>query len=164
MLEEFANGARRYVNWASGKSDTPMDTKTALHRIIALYAEALRLPTPFSDDLSDDDENYRIGSDEHGHIYERASSLPFKHYGEVFDPIEVPPEEPVIGDIADDIADIYRDVSSGLNFYDNGLMADARWEWGFNFQNHWGEHATGAIRALHCYLAQEDVDSLTSGP
>ena len=41
-------------------------------------------------------------------------------------------------------------------------LVDALWEWGFNFQAHWGEHASSAIRALHCYLAQEDPSGLCS--
>jgi hypothetical protein len=163
MLKEFANEARLFVHWANGKTEERMDAKTALHRIVALYAAALHLPSPFSDDVSNSDD-HRVDSDEARLIYKRASTLPFKYYSEVFDPLQLPPEEPVIGDIADDIADIYRDVASGLNFYEHGRLDDARWEWGFNFQNHWGEHASGSIRALHCYLAQEDIDSLTSGP
>jgi hypothetical protein len=27
----------------------------------------------------------------------------------------------------------------------------------------WGQHASSAIRALHCYLAQEDPSGLCSG-
>jgi hypothetical protein len=34
-----------------------------------------------------------------------------------------------------------------------GRRAQAVWEWGFGLRHHWGEHATGAIRALHCRLA-----------
>jgi hypothetical protein len=74
-------------------------------------------------------------------------------YGEVFNPLIVPPEEPVLGSLSDDITDIYRDVVTGLREYEAGRRTQALWEWGFGFQAHWGEHATGAIRALHCWLA-----------
>jgi hypothetical protein len=161
MLEEFANEARRFVHWAAGKTDEPMEVGAALRRIVALYFAALHLPVPYPDSVSTRREESRVDQDEWNLIYARASTLPFKNYGEVFNPISVPPEEPSVGDIADDIADIYRDVASGLRLYEGGNAVDARWEWSFNFQYHWGRHACSAIRALHCYLAETDVDRFT---
>jgi hypothetical protein len=67
----------------------------------------------------------------------------------------------VVGDLADDLVDIYRDVSAGSAFHDAGCVDDAIWQWGFSFQTHWGKHASSAIRALHCYLSQEDPSSLS---
>ena len=162
-LDQFANEARRYVHWAAGKTIEGMEVRVALRKIVALYAAALRLPTPYSNGASNSDEDDRVDSGETKLIYERASTLPFKNYGVIFDPLLIPPEEPVVGDIADDIAEIYRDVASGLRLYEAGNAVEARWEWSFNFQFHWGGHASSAIRALHCYLAETDVNGLTSG-
>jgi hypothetical protein len=86
-------------------------------------------------------------------IFQRSGRFPVQYYGEIFNPLEVPPEEPGIGDLADDLADIHRDLSAGLDLYDRGDIAGAVWEWRYGMQNHWGEHATGAIRVLHCWLA-----------
>lgn len=36
------------------------------------------------------------------------------------------------------------------------------WEWSFGFRTHWGEHATGAIRALHWYLFEVEPQSLSA--
>jgi hypothetical protein len=82
----------------------------------------------------------------------------------MFDPLQDPPEEPVVGHTSDDIGDIYRDVARGLALFDSGRRDEAGWEWGFNFRIHWGEHATGAMRAFHAYLAQENPDGLASMP
>src|SRR5688500_10241095 len=84
-----------------------------------------------------------------------TARVAFTHYAEVFNPLPVPPEQPIVGDLADDIADIFGDVDRGLWFFEAGRPAEAVWEWGFHFVHHWGEHATSAIRALHCYLAAE---------
>ena len=46
------------------------------------------------------------------------------------------------GSLADDAADIYRDLPSGLN--DNAVG-----EWRFGFDNNWGKHAAEALYALH---------------
>ena len=85
-------------------------------------------------------------------------------YGEVLDPLPVPPEEPVIGSIADDVIDIYRDVVTGLRAYQAGNKTGALWEWGGGFRHHWGEHATGAIRAIHAWLASNEFEHLSKVP
>jgi hypothetical protein len=97
-------------------------------------------------------------------VAERAATLPCQLYWEIFDPLQDPPGEPVVGHVSDDIVDIYGDVAGGLILYDSDTRDEAGWEWGFNFRIHWGEHATGAIRALHAYLAQEDPDGLSLMP
>ena len=65
-----------------------------------------------------------------------------------------------MGDLADDLIHIYRDVALGQCLYDAGRIDDAIWQWGSGFQTQWGQHAASAIRALHCYLAQEDPSGL----
>jgi hypothetical protein len=78
-----------------------------------------------------------------------CARLPLR-YSEQFDPLAISStEEPTIGDIADDIADIFRDVRNGLWYFDTGRLPDAAWEWAFGFQSHYGRHAAGAVRILH---------------
>jgi hypothetical protein len=67
-----------------------------------------------------------------------------------------------VGELADDLVAIYRDVALGLDLHERGRVDDALWEWGFGFQARWGQHASSAIRALHGYLAQEDPSGLCS--
>ena len=87
-----------------------------------------------------------------------AARLPFGDYARVFDPFVLPPEEPVVGSIADDVADIYADVVGGLIEYEAGRTAQAVWEWGFQLRSHWGRHATDAIYALHIWLTENAWD------
>jgi hypothetical protein len=75
----------------------------------------------------------------------------------------VPADKPVTASLADDIADIYRDVVSGLRHYRAGHRDEAVWQWTFTLQSHWGGHITGAIRALHCWLAANDLSRLSGG-
>jgi hypothetical protein len=91
-------------------------------------------------------------------VLQEAARLPVDNYGWIFDPLVVPPEEPVVASVADDIADIYRDVVTGLRLDQLGRRTEAVWHWSFYLSRHWGLHATGAIRALHCWLAQEAPD------
>ena len=54
-----------------------------------------------------------------------------------------------IGNIDDDIIDIYRDIKRGLIAYDAGHQRDAQCFWIHSFESHWGAHAANAISALH---------------
>jgi hypothetical protein len=158
QLDAFASEARRFVAWARGEDADAMTAAAALRRVVALYGEALRLPNTVEVPPSLD-EVAQVSEDEWRLVFDHAQTLPLRHYGEVFDPLELPPEDPVVGDVADDIADIYRDIASGLRLFDSGRSSDALWEWGYNFRVHWGKHAGGAIRALHAYLALHDADA-----
>lgn len=52
--------------------------------------------------------------------------------------------------LADDIADIYRDLKEGLVLMEKPNGAEnAVWEWRFGFGSHWGHHALSALKAIH---------------
>lgn len=72
------------------------------------------------------------------------------YYREYFDPDPLLRDESGLGDIGDDMLDIYKDVRAGLLLFDAGQTADALWHWSFLHRIHWGRHAVGAIFALHC--------------
>jgi len=72
----------------------------------------------------------------------------FETYWEVFDPYEE--DDPVVGSLSDDLLDVYGDVRRGLALWDMGIPRTAAlWEWRFHFDQHWGDHAVDALRALH---------------
>jgi hypothetical protein len=83
-------------------------------------------------------------------VYRRFAALPVGKYSEIFDPSDVPAGEPVVGDVADDLADVYRDLIQGVRLEAAGRPRDALWQWLMNFHIHWGRHAVSALRALHC--------------
>ena len=165
-VERFAAEAVAFREWARhGSDDGTAAARNALHRILRLYLAGLQLPAESPDELegTSDTDLERVSRDELRSVREAAARIPLGFYGEIFDPLPVPPEEPVVGDLADDIEDIYHDVVRGLQAYEQGQHALAVWEWRFHLRVHWGEHATSAIRALHCWLAENDFDGLTAG-
>jgi hypothetical protein len=76
-------------------------------------------------------------------------------YWAYFDPSEPPDsdENPVFGSLADDLADIYRDIKPGLRAWDSdndSYLETIVFEWKTpNFGSHWGVHAVSVMRALH---------------
>ena len=68
-------------------------------------------------------------------------------YYEVFDPYVR--DKLVIGSLSDDLADVYVDLREGMDLLKGGYVTDALWQWRFNYEHHWGDHAADAVRALH---------------
>ena len=163
QLDAFADQARAFCRWATGEDGTSISAASALRKVSLIYAAALELPHPFTKRMSADLAGAQPPADSVARVIARIVGLNPQGYWEVFDPFKDPPEEPVVGSVVDDIGDIYRHVARGLVLFESGEHAEALWEWGFNFRVHWGEHATGVIRALHAYLAQEDPDGLSQG-
>jgi len=75
-------------------------------------------------------------------------------YWQVFDPIKN--NEAIRGSLADDIADIYRDLKAGLvlSAAQQALPEDNIWEWRLLFYSHWGKHAIDALRTIHFLLEE----------
>lgn len=74
-----------------------------------VYA-ALRTP---DDGLADAGaENYQRR--DYNEIRAALPQLPFQYYREIFDAHDWEDDEPGVGDLYDDLADIYRDLSEGL--------------------------------------------------
>jgi hypothetical protein len=73
-------------------------------------------------------------------------------YWQVFDPTK--DSEAIHGSLADDIADIYRDIKEGLGLQDPDitLQRDAIWSWRLGYYSHWGQHAINALYMAHALL------------
>ena len=158
-VEQFAELAREYRAWVlTGADNGPQAARRALGLVGRLYFTALSLPPP----RCEEDQPSEPPPPPNWHEVHPVllARLPFQHYGEVFNPLPVPPEASIIGDIAADLADIFGDVDNGLRWFEAGRPSEAVWEWGFHLVHHWGEHATSAIRALHCWLASEHPELL----
>ncbi len=158
----FAEEAHRFEKWIlEGSSLGGLAAREAVIHLMRLYLAALELPPPWSDELEPAPEAVGIGDEgRHRAAIAIGNRFPFDLYGTVFDPLIVPPGESTLGSLTDDLLDIYRDVATGLREYQAERRAQAIWEWGFNFRHHWGYHVTGAIGALHKWLASEAPEQM----
>ncbi|MBR7747363.1 DUF5063 domain-containing protein [Undibacterium baiyunense] len=154
-LKNFAEVARKFCAWAETQPvSTENEVKTAIELLANLSSAILATSNlGFGEDL----EGERISDEEWRVTYNRFGFLPFNYYSTFFNPANVGKEEPVIGDLADDLADIYRDLKAGFWLYDRGHVKEAVWEWRQSFQTHWGRHATGALYALHAWSTNESI-------
>ncbi len=155
-LERFALAAREFCRWAASPIDSSEQAATVVAQLVAeLVAAGCALGWTEGEPAEYDTSQVELDA-----VRLKSSALPFRYYSEVFNNLIVPPEAPVVGDIVDDLVDIYGDISPGLRLFDAGEKLAARNHWQFWLSNHWGEHATSALRALWSYLAGREGSGL----
>lgn len=158
-VERFAQEVRGFAQWITTAEDTnAVAARNGVLRLTRLYLAGLELCACQEVDEVTDVDDARVDKSEWERVFRHAARLPINYYG-VADPLVLTPERPMIGDLADDIADIYRDLVTGLRLYDTDRQAAALWYWKLMMPVHWGDHATSAIRALHCWLLENSPDS-----
>ena len=152
----FAELARRYCEFIETAAN--LDAKDRVHRarlqIADLVHAACLLPTGDADG-PDIDAEIPVPADWPGFGE-------FDVYHEIFDPYV--DEPPVCGSLSDDLLCIYSDLRRGLMAYEAGQIGAAVWEWRFDFDHHWGDHAVDALRALQRACMRVHHSSLTVLP
>jgi hypothetical protein len=152
-IDRFAEIARRYCAWAEAELGDPNYEIRRVRLLLAeLHLAAADLPDP---GIGKNIDAVSISHDEWSRLFEKFGRLPVNSYFDVFNPLQE--EEPVINSLADDLADIYRDLKAGLLLFEADHPIDAAWEWRFGFQTHWGQHLVGAQRPIHEYLSDEGL-------
>jgi hypothetical protein len=141
--DEFCGMARR---------NEPL-TKADLWRFRELLIRLLfHIPAVESHQHGADFDGLRIGDEEFGRAVTRFGGLPFNFYRVVFNPHDFEPDdEPVTGMLADDLADIYRDLDEGLDNARNGHIDDACFDWSHSYMSHWSRHAVNALAAIEIF-------------
>lgn len=151
LLDDFASAARSYCNWAEqadGQQSAKSEMQAARRYLAALYAIAVGLPSYECEWVE-----RPVSKDEWAEKYARFGALPVGYYGSICNPLQVPAGEAALGDLADDLADIWRDLQQGLTIFEDGYRNAAGWQWQDSF-SHWGEHALNALAIIHLWLTQ----------
>jgi hypothetical protein len=165
IADRFGVVAKQFcsiVDSASSLERADLLVKT--YRILpALIGEAIGLPDVKLDDSDNQVEgmstpasgvNVRLSSHEWDQLYNLLKEKlgGWNLYRQVFDPIE--DKEAICGSLAEDIADIYRDLREGLVLKETHQAPpeDIIWEWRFSFYSHWGRHAMDALQTIHSRL------------
>ena len=147
-LPQFAEDVRRYCDWCEGEPrGAKEEAQTAFDLLVTLLAGMPTVQGGFGGGTG-----RRIPVEDWNRMHARFASIPFQYYESPTNPLELDDGPREIGDIADDLADIWSDLKPGLELYDANEQASAAEEWRFNYEMHWGRHATAALYALHCWL------------
>ena len=143
----FAEVARGFCAWCEGSSLGVEKEASAAAWLSKLYAAALALPT-----VESESEEGLPNLPEAALAKARGNLACFNgwYYREFFDPDPTLEEEPVMGDVGDDLLDTYKDIKAGCLLFERGEATEALWHWSFLHRIHWGRHAVGALFALHC--------------
>jgi hypothetical protein len=103
----FAQRAVAFCAWAVAEPEDEATEAAHVRRLLAsLYARALELPPVPYGELG----TTQPSDDEWRQVFRRGGALPFNHYSQA-DPLKVPTDVVTIGDLADDLADLWRDLS-----------------------------------------------------
>ena len=148
-VERFAHAAEQFCSWATCQNNANEDDLAVVCQLLAdLVASGCALGWSEGEPSEIDAQPAEVEL-----VEAKASNLPFQYYSEVFNNLLIPAEEAVTGDLVDDLTDMYRDLAPGLDLYRDGRRQEAADHWKFWFANHWGEHATSALRAAWSFLA-----------
>jgi hypothetical protein len=88
--------------------------------------------------------------------FARFDDLPFHFYRTVHSSCDVDDDDSVVGDLRDDLADIYGDLWHGLMALDRGHAAYAVEHWHDSYCYHWGHHASQAVHAIDDYFRKTE--------
>jgi hypothetical protein len=154
-IDVFVAHACEFTTWCesdhTGKTSDQM-RRQLLKQLSRLYAAALDLPgVDFKEAPDPPSQDQAVRQ----RLAANLKSLPFQYYWEVFTPTDERDNEPVTGDLFDDLLDIYGDIAGGLWLYQRGHIEAAVFEWSFRFGVHWGRHVVSALHALHSFGPDE---------
>jgi Domain of unknown function (DUF5063) len=151
-VRAFAALAESYVAWCETPHRGAPPERfqlEVLRRLSTLYSAGLLLPDVEPPEMPDIPDP---SVDERKRVVDNLSALPFQYYREVFNPTAAAREDdPVCGDLLDDLGDIYVDLARGLRLFRSGQVEAAAFSWRFAFGIHWGRHLVSALRALHSW-------------
>lgn len=149
-VDSFIAVAGEYCDWLEAPPLSMAQEHFAATGLVArLYASAIQLPNVGPDYLPLIPQVPALTRFQEEAVRLRLRSFPFQHYWEVFHTLTTEAEEPCLGDITDDLGDVYRDVKEGMLALELSGRHLAVWHWRSTFSVHWGRHASSALRALH---------------
>lgn len=143
----FRQLAADYCHLIDEASATPIED--FVMRIHTLMAELYSVGARLSDERAGDEEWDRPPHDMDA--WQRRFDRLRSYLGDRDTYSHVHPEgaEVTVGSLADDLADVYDDLTDGLELFASGSIEIAEECWAISRDIHWGSHALDALRVLH---------------
>lgn len=150
-IEAFVINVRDYCDWIESNEH---NIRSVRQTILALM-QGIPYLIANKDEESKSCNFPRRGYDDWAHDVARMKCLPLQYYRVAFDRLKIEEETAVIGDVCDDLVDIYGELWHGLQAHDAGATDYAIAHWRDSYRFHWGLHANGAICAIDAFLRTE---------
>jgi hypothetical protein len=153
-VECFLAVAEEYCRFVESRSDYKRVAlcRRALELIAQLVSLGAQLPSVEPDTIEPPRSSISHGewSDIFSDLVGQLESV--DGYWMVFDPYDPNEHDSIMSSLADDVADIYRDLKDSLPPSGRAPTNDELWSLKFSFETHWGQHAVSALTALHGLL------------
>jgi hypothetical protein len=146
--DQSVDVARRYCAWIEGEG--LIDFTRARRLLAELQLGALGLPEL---DSGAPQKIQKPAPELRQRVLQRVYAVPFRHYWNVFDPLKEN-QQPVCGDLSDDLADIWLDLWKGFCLFDAGHKWEAIFHWRVLYDSHWGQHVLDAQPAIYEFLTK----------
>lgn len=140
QAKEFYAQADEYCRFIAENVIVTDTVPSLMALLMKLYISATNLPEA-------EPETMASSSDISETVTIRITEQIPTTYWEIFDPYA--DEDPICGDLIDDLSDIAADLRDGMKEYEAGRFGNAIFVWKFGLNNHWGQHVVDALRALH---------------
>ncbi len=159
-LVSFEQAARKFVQLASGSTVKGAQYPDELHRAILELAKSISrlvlsdLSPPLGDE-DIDDLGLDVDTKEWKAVFDSTNTA----IGNTYYDFIWSDGDKTIGCIADDVADIYRDLKPGLDAWDmhqDEYLADIIWTWKLSYTGHWKWHLDGLLGALPAIVPTND--------
>jgi hypothetical protein len=149
-MNEFERAARRYCDVI--ERHPKLDRTDFLGELLTILSQAYALgrQLPLPETKTEELPPTQMTQEDWGELFSQLHRYlgDADTYWRVLDPYEE--GEAIACSLADDLADIYRDLKEGLLLIETGTERDeVIWQWRFGFDTHWGAHALEALRAIH---------------
>jgi hypothetical protein len=159
IAKQFASVAKKFCDAIESAPNLDRtELLVQVYRILPqLISHAISLPRV---ELNDNESREKLRTKlslSHAQWSELYQSLKIKLgdvnlYWAVWDPTKE--SEAIHGSLADDFADIYRELKQDLDLggADEAVSEDNIWHWRFGYHSHWGKHAIDALRTIYFLL------------
>lgn len=151
---QAVDAARSYLFFC--QNPWPTDPTDTLRRLLSLITNLISKTAPLALPHFEEDQEAALPDPKLIEaLKQKAGGLPLQQYYTVFNPTQTSEDaSPTLGLLADDLLDIYTDLSEALDLWDKGHKDLANWTLVFTYQSHWGKHAVDAAQAMYVWLQE----------
>jgi hypothetical protein len=158
-VKEYLDSAKLYCQFIeSTQQISPIEfLKEVRLLLLRLYQNGLSFPLYTGDYNVDADD--LLGEEYFTLLKQIQDKLGNNYfYSHIYDPSDLNDNEIVIGDLSDDLGDIYRNLKRALLNLDSDsaiIKGEGLWSLHLLYRSHYGEHIIYSLYAIHFFVQHE---------